>query len=37
MCGYVKRKMNKCKTLKEVENRNELWLIFRHIVQNGTR
>jgi competence protein ComGC len=23
MCGYVKRKMQKCKTLKEVENRNE--------------
>jgi hypothetical protein len=28
MCGYVKRKMNKCKTLKEVENRNEQ---FEHI------
>jgi hypothetical protein len=23
MCGYVKRKMKKCKTLKEVENRSE--------------
>ena len=30
MCGYVKRKMSKCKTLKEVENRNEQ---FEHIAQ----
>jgi hypothetical protein len=30
MCGYVKRKMIKCKTLKEVKNRNEQ---FEHIAQ----
>jgi len=30
ICGYVKRKMNKCKTLKEVENRNEQ---FEHIAK----
>jgi hypothetical protein len=29
-CGYVKRKMNKCKTLKETENRNEQ---FEHIAE----
>jgi len=30
MCGYVKRKMSKCKTVKEVENRNEQ---FEHIAE----
>ena len=36
LCGYVKRKMNKCKTLKEVANRNEQFEYIAKIKQEFT-